>query len=131
VVFLSAVVGWEIDTKLKARAAASEKEILILKVGLTLSERRFTFGSSHSKNPPEEGTTMKPRCCPCTESHDPAGNSFTRRDFLKGAGVAALGSVAAGGLAWPLLAGRVETADEVFRLVHALAFTAARRYVIK
>jgi hypothetical protein len=58
---------------------------------------------------------MKPRCCPCTESHDPAGNSFTRRDFLKGAGVAALGSVAAGGLAWPLLAGRVETADEVFR----------------
>jgi len=58
---------------------------------------------------------MKPRCCPCTESHDPAGSAFTRRDFLKGAGAAALGSVAAGGLAWPLLAARPETADEIFR----------------
>ena len=58
---------------------------------------------------------MKPRCCPCTEEHGPSGNGFTRRDFLKGAGVTALGSVAASGLAWPLLAGRAETADELFR----------------
>jgi hypothetical protein len=58
---------------------------------------------------------MKPHCCPCGESRGPNGNAFTRRDFLKTTGAAALGSVAAGGLAWPLLAGRPETADAVFR----------------
>jgi len=62
-------------------------------------------------------TKDQPRCCPCAETHGPSGNGFTRRDFLKGAGVTALGSVAAGGLAWPLLAGRLETADEIFRPV--------------
>ena len=60
-------------------------------------------------------TKVQPRCCPCTEKHGPSGNGFTRRDFLKGAGVTALGSVAAANLAWPLLAGRAETADELFR----------------
>jgi hypothetical protein len=58
---------------------------------------------------------MKPHCCPCGESHGPNGTSFTRRDFLKGAGVAALGSVTGGGLAWPLLAARPETAEAVWR----------------
>jgi hypothetical protein len=58
---------------------------------------------------------MKTHCCPCGESRGPDGNSFTRRDFLKGAGVAALGSVAAGGPAWPLLAARPETAEAVWR----------------
>lgn len=45
-----------------------------------------------------------PRCCP----HEPAAapNGVSRRDFLKGAGLTALGSVAVGGLAWPLGAGR-------------------------
>ena len=57
----------------------------------------------------------RPRCCPCGEHPDPSGTSLTRRDFLKGAGVTALGSVAAGGLPWPLLGGRAEAADEVWR----------------
>ena len=47
-----------------------------------------------------------PRCCPCQDHGGPQGTPFTRRDFLKGAGLTALGSVAAGGLAWPLGAGR-------------------------
>jgi hypothetical protein len=58
---------------------------------------------------------MKPRCCP---GHDPAGPArmpFTRREFLKGAGVTALGSVAVGGLAWPRLASRTDGAEEIFR----------------
>jgi len=58
---------------------------------------------------------MKPHCCPCGETHGPNGSAFTRRDFLKSTGVAALGSVAAGGLAWPLLAARPETAEAVWR----------------
>jgi len=62
-------------------------------------------------------TKVQPRCCPCTENHSPSANGFTRRDFLKGAGVTALGSVAAGSLAWPLLAGRPGTAEEIFRPV--------------
>ena len=57
----------------------------------------------------------RPRCCPCGEHPDPSGTSLTRRDFLKGAGMTALGSVAAGGLAWPLLGGRAEAADEAWR----------------
>ncbi len=60
-------------------------------------------------------TKIQPRCCPCPENRGPAGTPFTRREFLKGAGATALGSVAAGGLAWPRLAGRSATADEVFR----------------
>ena len=60
-------------------------------------------------------TKIHPRCCPCAEKPGPPGTSFSRRDFLKGAGVTALGSVAAGGLSWPLFAGRAETAEEVWR----------------
>ncbi len=56
-----------------------------------------------------------PRCCPCGEKHAPGATSLSRRDFLKGAGVTALGSVAAGSLSWPLLAGQTEAATEVFR----------------
>jgi len=66
------------------------------------------------KSAPSFGT--KPRCCPCEERSGPSGNSVSRRDFLKGAGMTALGSVAAGGLAWPLLAGGTGTLDEPFRL---------------
>ncbi len=62
-----------------------------------------------AKASPSFGTP--PRCCPCETSR----GSFTRRDFLKGAGLTALGSVAAGGLAWPLLAGQAATADEIYR----------------
>jgi hypothetical protein len=58
---------------------------------------------------------VHPRCCPCEEKGDAPGNSLTRRDFLKEAGVTALGSMAVGGLGWPLLAGQDETAGEVFR----------------
>jgi hypothetical protein len=52
-----------------------------------------------------------PRCCPCEATR----SSFTRRDFLKGAGMTALGSLAAGGLAWPLLADRTATAGDLYR----------------
>jgi hypothetical protein len=58
---------------------------------------------------------VRPRCCPCGEpaaAHDPA---LTRRDFLKGAGLTALGTVAAGGLAWPLFGAEAAAADEVWR----------------
>jgi len=51
-----------------------------------------------------------PRCCPCGERPAPAGSSLTRRDFLKGAGVTALGSAALSGLTWPLSAGQVTAA---------------------
>ena len=47
-----------------------------------------------------------PRCCPCQDHGGPQGTPFTRRDFLKGAGLTALGSVAVGGLAWPLVPAR-------------------------
>ncbi len=60
-------------------------------------------------------TKVHPRCCPCADKPDSSGTSFTRRDFLKGAGVTALGSVAAGGLSWPLFAGHAETAEEIWR----------------
>ena len=66
------------------------------------------------KSTPSFGT--KPRCCPCEERTGPFDNPVTRRDFLKGAGMTAIGSVAAGGLAWPLLAGGTGTVDEPFRL---------------
>ena len=56
-----------------------------------------------------------PRCCPCGHATGPLESSLSRRDFLKGAGMTALGSVAAGGLAWPLLAGRATPIDEVWR----------------
>jgi len=56
-----------------------------------------------------------PRCCPCGQEQGPLESSLSRRDFLKGAGMTALGSVAAGGLAWPLLAGRATPVDEVWR----------------
>ncbi|MCK7527662.1 MAG: twin-arginine translocation signal domain-containing protein [Ignavibacteriales bacterium] len=55
------------------------------------------------KSAPSFGTP--PRCCPCGQDQAPPESSLSRRDFLKGAGVTALGSVAAGGLAWPLLGG--------------------------
>ena len=58
-----------------------------------------------------------PRCCPCEERPSPFGSSFTRRDFLKGAGMTALGSLAAGGLAWPLLSDRTATIGEAYRPV--------------
>jgi hypothetical protein len=56
-----------------------------------------------------------PRCCPCGHKTGPFESSLSRRDFLKGAGMTALGSVAAGGLTWPLLAGRARPADEIYR----------------
>ncbi|MDH4270819.1 MAG: twin-arginine translocation signal domain-containing protein [Candidatus Aminicenantes bacterium] len=68
---------------------------------------------SNAKSTPPSGA--HPRCCPGGERPGLVGTPFTRRDFLKGAGVAALGSVAAGGLSWPLLAGRPETTDVAFR----------------
>ena len=60
-------------------------------------------------------TKVHPRCCPCAEEPGSPGTSFTRRDFLKGTGVAALGSVAAGALSWPLFAGHAEKAGEIWR----------------
>ena len=62
-----------------------------------------------SKSAPSFG--KPPRCCPCEPSRSPV----TRRDFLKGAGLTALGSVAAGGLAWPLVGGRPATIGEIYR----------------
>lgn len=56
-----------------------------------------------------------PRCCPCGQEQAPLESSLSRRDFLKGAGLTALGSVAVGGLSWPLLAGRATPVDEVWR----------------
>jgi hypothetical protein len=69
---------------------------------------------TNSKPAPPSG--MRPRCCPCYGTTAPSGSSFTRRDFLKGAGLTALGSVAAGGLAWPLISSRAASAAaEVYR----------------
>ncbi len=56
-----------------------------------------------------------PRCCPCEGRSSSSGSSFTRRDFLKGAGMTALGSVAGGNLAWSLFAGQAATVDEAWR----------------
>src|SRR5512144_2788539 len=50
-----------------------------------------------------------PRCCPGE------GGGFTRREFLKGAGLTALGSVAAGGLTWRLFAAPAGPEDSDFR----------------
>jgi hypothetical protein len=58
---------------------------------------------------------IKPRCCPCGDHPASPESSLTRRDFLKGAGLTALGTVAAGGLNWPLLGADATTADEVWR----------------
>ena len=55
------------------------------------------------------------RCCPCEERDGGAASSLSRREFLKGAGLTALGGVAAGGLSWPLLSGRGAAADEIDR----------------
>ncbi len=63
----------------------------------------------------EHYSGIQPRCCPGHVRTGPGRTSFTRREFLKGAGVTALGSVAAGGLAWPRLAERADGAEEVFR----------------
>lgn len=56
-----------------------------------------------------------PRCCPHGAGPGPQASSVTRRDFLKGAGLTALGSVAVGGLAWPLSAGRAAALEEGLR----------------
>ncbi len=55
---------------------------------------------------PSPAFDKAPRCCPCQDHGGPQGTPFTRRDFLKGAGLTALGSVAVGGLAWPLVPAR-------------------------
>ncbi|MBE0713216.1 MAG: twin-arginine translocation signal domain-containing protein, partial [Candidatus Aminicenantes bacterium] len=68
---------------------------------------------THGKPAPHFMT--RPRCCPCAEKPGPQALALSRREFLKGAGMTALGSVAAGGLSWPLLAGQAEAAGEVFR----------------
>jgi hypothetical protein len=60
-------------------------------------------------------SAIPPRCCPCGEQPRSSESSLTRRDFLKGAGVTALGTVAAGGLAWPLVRADAAPADEVWR----------------
>jgi len=65
---------------------------------------------------PRHSFGIAPHCCPCEERDATTRTSISRRDFLKGAGVTALGSVAAGGLVWPLLAGQDEVASEVYRL---------------
>jgi len=64
---------------------------------------------------PAPSFETKPRCCPCGEKAEAAGNGFTRRDFLKGAGLTALGTVAVGGLTWPLLSSRATPVGEVWR----------------
>ena len=58
-----------------------------------------------------------PRCCPCGERSGPSAAFLSRRDFLKGAGVTALGSVAAGGLSWPLLGSQAAAVDDAYRPV--------------
>jgi len=55
----------------------------------------------------------RPRCCPCGGNTVPLGSSFTRRDFLKGAGLTALGTVAAGSLAWPVVSSRAAAAPAI------------------
>jgi len=57
--------------------------------------------------------TIQPRCCPGRENA--SGEGFSRREFLKGAGLTALGSVAAGGLGWPLFAAPDEAAGDAYR----------------
>jgi hypothetical protein len=57
----------------------------------------------------------RPHCCPCQDPEGSFANALTRRDFLKGAGATALGSLAAGGLVWPLFANQDETAGAAYR----------------
>jgi hypothetical protein len=57
----------------------------------------------------------RPHCCPCGEHGSPPDSSLTRRDFLKGAGLTALGTVAGGGLVWPLVRADAAGADGVWR----------------
>jgi len=57
----------------------------------------------------------RPRCCPCGDRPDPGASSLTRRDFLKGASLTALGTVTPAGLSWPLPAARAEAAGEALR----------------
>ena len=67
--------------------------------------------------PSKPGPEIRPRCCPCGEAHASPGPGVTRRTFLKGMGATALGSVAAGGLAWPLFAGgEFDAAPAIARL---------------
>jgi len=67
--------------------------------------------------PSKPDREIRARCCPCGETHASQGPGVTRRTFLKGLGATALGSVAAGGLSWPLLAGQeFETGPEIARL---------------
>lgn len=64
---------------------------------------------------PDPKLPVRPRCCPHAYGAGAPGSLLTRRDFLKGAGATALGSVAAGGLSWPLFAGRPADVDETWR----------------
>jgi len=74
--------------------------------------RKETLMNDAKSAPP---AVTRPRCCPCGEKPGLGAASFSRRDFLKGAGLTALGSVASTGLTWPLLAGQTEAAGETFR----------------
>jgi hypothetical protein len=66
-----------------------------------------------AKSPPAILTS--PRCCPRGEKPGAGAASLSRRDFLKGASLTALGGVASKGLSWPLLAGQTQAAGEMFR----------------
>ncbi len=67
---------------------------------------------ARSSTPP----VARPRCCPCGELPGPGASSLTRRDFLKGAGLTALGSVAPTGLTWPLQAVRAQDSGTTVRI---------------
>ena len=56
-----------------------------------------------------------PRCCPCGDRHRHGAPGLTRRGFLKGAGLTALGAMAPAGLSWPLPAARPEGGGETIR----------------
>ena len=60
-------------------------------------------------------SVFRPRCCPWGEKPGLSASSLTRRDFLKGAGLTALGSVAPAGLSWPLPAARSQDPGEAIR----------------
>lgn len=55
------------------------------------------------------------RCCPGHGHASLGGTTFSRRSFLKGVGATALGSMAAGGLSWPLDAARTPATEPQFR----------------
>jgi hypothetical protein len=65
-----------------------------------------------AKSAPSPGAL--PRCCPCAERHGSHESFLSRRDFLKGAGATALGSVVVGGLSWPLLGSPSLDVDDVY-----------------